>query len=115
MLGGAIYNLATAWTSTMSAGNGSNPRFDLVVIDSTQVPSVVQGTANANPCLPTPAQNSNYLLTKLGGRGYLGAHVSEFDRRDQHLEQADLHRCGPRSVISLVLYEHPTEREVNHC
>lgn len=65
LIGGVIYSLATAWTSTISSGDGSNPRFDLVVIDSTQTPSVVAGSPNANPCLPVPSQDSNNVLTQL--------------------------------------------------
>jgi hypothetical protein len=45
----------TAGNVTITAADGSNPRFDLVVVDSAGAKSAVAGTAAANPVFADPA------------------------------------------------------------
>lgn len=44
----------TAGTVTPGAANATNPRFDLVAVDSSGTKSIVAGTAAANPVFPAP-------------------------------------------------------------
>lgn len=40
---------------TITTANATNPRFDLVVVDSSGTKSVIAGTPSANPVFPSPA------------------------------------------------------------
>lgn len=46
---------------TITAANGTNPRFDLIVVDNTGTKSATAGTAAANPVFPSIPANSVVL------------------------------------------------------
>jgi hypothetical protein len=53
-VGGTVVNVA-AGNVTITAADGTNPRFDLICVNSSGTKSAVAGTASANPVFPDPA------------------------------------------------------------
>lgn len=96
--GSVLVNGATVSVSsgnvTVTAANGTNPRFDLIVVDDTGTKSCTAGTAAANPVFPTIPADSVVLAAV-----YVPANDTDIDA-NQIVDKRVLGAAGGASLTN---------------
>lgn len=69
IINGVIVNVAEQLNETLSAADGTNPRYDVICVDTTGVISVITGTPAATPTVPEVTANKCPLATILRPAG----------------------------------------------
>jgi hypothetical protein len=80
LINGLVVSVAEQLDETLSAADGSNPRYDVICVDDTGVISIIEGTPGATPFVPTLTADKCPLATILrpaGVNNALGANLYE--------------------------------------
>lgn len=99
VVNGSIYNIGTSLSSSI-ASTGINPRFDLVVYDTSSSPAfnVVTGTASSNPVFPDVTSTMTVLAAVFSPSTSTGNSPHIIDKR--HFLQTSLSGYNTDTLIS---------------